>query len=121
MKVAPGAGVEPLLERLTEAGWAQVGFWGSFWGPAVAPAVDHRLVGDARVIGAIGHAGRRPRAAIAELVLAGIADRPAAGGFLQLHDRAALTHRHDIVELGQRLDMQVGHHVGGGPDRKSGV
>jgi GNAT superfamily N-acetyltransferase len=37
MEVAPGAGVEPLLERLAAAGWAQVGFWGSFSGPAVAP------------------------------------------------------------------------------------
>lgn len=38
-EVPPIAGVEPLLERLTEAGWAQVGFWGSFWGPAEAPSL----------------------------------------------------------------------------------
>jgi GNAT superfamily N-acetyltransferase len=37
-EVAPVAGVEALLERLTKAGWTQVGFWGSFQGPAVAPA-----------------------------------------------------------------------------------
>jgi GNAT superfamily N-acetyltransferase len=35
-EVAPAAGVEPLLERLTAAGWAQVGFWSSFHGPAIA-------------------------------------------------------------------------------------
>jgi GNAT superfamily N-acetyltransferase len=36
-EVAPVAGIEPLLEHLTTAGWAQVGFWGSFHGPAIAP------------------------------------------------------------------------------------
>jgi len=38
-EVAPAFGVEPLLERLTAAGWAQIGFWGSFHGPAIAPSV----------------------------------------------------------------------------------
>jgi hypothetical protein len=38
-EVGPVSGVEPLLERMTAAGWAQTGFWSSFWGPAVAPPV----------------------------------------------------------------------------------
>lgn len=36
-EVAPGAEMERLLERMAAAGWAQVGFWASFHGPAVAP------------------------------------------------------------------------------------
>ena len=38
-EVAPVSGIEPLLERLTAAGWAQIGFWGSFHGPAIAPSM----------------------------------------------------------------------------------
>ena len=36
-EVAPAAGVEALLERLSAAGWSQAGFWCSFHGPAAAP------------------------------------------------------------------------------------
>ena len=36
-EVAPAAGVDALLERLSAAGWSQAGFWCSFHGPAVAP------------------------------------------------------------------------------------
>jgi hypothetical protein len=36
-EVAPGPGVEALMEQLSAAGWSQAGFWCSFHGPAVAP------------------------------------------------------------------------------------
>ncbi len=36
-EVAPVPGAASLLERLTAAGWAQTGFWGSFCGPPAPP------------------------------------------------------------------------------------
>src|SRR6476646_2681065 len=56
------------------------------------------LVGDARVIGAIGQAGDRPAAAEEEIRLAGIADRPAAGFLGELEQGPALTHGNDVVD-----------------------
>src|SRR5262245_60093723 len=65
--------------------------------PAVAPHIGG-LIGDARMIGAVGQAGQRLAAAEEEVGAAGIADRPAAGVLVELEQRAALTDRDDIVD-----------------------
>src|ERR1043165_1212116 len=71
--------------------------------PPVAPGC-RRLVGDARVIAAIGN----PRGGLAateeEVGLARIADRPAALVVVELEQRAALSDRDDILD---RLDLRL--------------
>src|SRR5690349_15402369 len=57
-----------------------------------------RLIGHARVIGAVGQAGHRLTAAEEEVRLAGIADRPTAGVFGELEQGAALADRNDVIE-----------------------
>src|SRR5436190_13972272 len=64
---------------------------------AVATQV-RRLIGDARVIGAVGQAGHGLAAAEEEVGAARIADRPAAGHLVQLEQRAPLADRNDVVE-----------------------
>ena len=80
--------------------------------PPVAAHVG-RLVGDARVKGAIGQGGDGPPAAEEEVGLAGIADRPAAGLFGQFEQGPALTHGDHVVdELRLRLYFDVGNGIG---------
>src|SRR6476646_9026343 len=75
--------------------------------PPVAAHVG-RLVGDARVKGAIGQGGDRPPAAKEEFGLAGIADRPAAGLLGQFEQGPALTHGNHVVdEFRLRLSVEV--------------
>ena len=74
---------------------------------AVAPYVG-RLIGDARMIGAVGQAGDAMAAAEEEIGTAGIADRPAAGLLGELEQRPALAERNDVVDhLGFRLGIEL--------------
>src|ERR1700722_6990007 len=52
----------------------------------LAAAVAGRLVGDPRVVRAIGQAGQRLAAAEEEFRTGGIADRPVAGGLVQFQE-----------------------------------
>src|SRR5215469_17520632 len=74
--------------------------------PFVAAAVGRRLIGDARVIGAVGQSGDRIAAAEKEMAAAGVADRPAAGLLVQFQDSAALTDRNDVADQ-FRLGLQL--------------
>src|SRR5690606_3069290 len=74
--------------------------------PLLAPAVGRRLIGDARVIRAIGQLVRGLAAAEKELAAAGIADRPAAGMLAELQQGLALLHR-DLDQLRLRLHVVV--------------
>ena len=65
-----------------------------------------RLIGDARVMRAIGQAGERLAAAEEEFRARGIADRPVAGGLVQFQQRQPLAHRHHIVE-GDRIRLHL--------------
>jgi two-component system phosphate regulon response regulator PhoB len=73
--------------------------------PPIAAQVG-RLIGDTRMIRAIGQAGRRLTAAEEEVRAAGIADRPPAGRLRELEQRAPLTDRNDVVE-----DLRLGLHI----------
>src|SRR6266404_173612 len=65
-----------------------------------------RLVGHARVIGAIGQAGDGLPAAKEEVGLPGIPNRPAAGFLRELEQATALAERDNVVdELRLRLDI----------------
>ncbi len=64
---------------------------------ALAAAILRRLVGHARVMHAVRGANVGTSAAIAEVGRRGIAQRPAAHAFAQLHDGHALRHRDDDV------------------------
>src|SRR6185437_7536507 len=75
---------------------------------AFAAPIGGWLIGDARVIGAIGQAGDRIAAAEEEIAAARIADRPPAGLLVQLKQRAALADRNDVVDqlrFGLGLDL----------------
>src|SRR5438105_2289489 len=75
--------------------------------PAIAAQIGG-LIGDARVIGAIGQAADRWTAAKIEIRVARIADRPPACLFGQLQQAAALPDRNDIINLlGLRLRIKV--------------
>src|SRR6476620_8650836 len=63
----------------------------------LAAAVAGRLIGAARVVRAVGQAGQRLAAAEEEFRAGGIADRPVAGGLVQLQQRSPLAHRHHIA------------------------
>src|SRR3569623_3326721 len=76
--------------------------------PAITPTVARGLVGDARMVRAIGQATKRLSAAEKELAAARIAARPVAGVFRQFEQGAALVHRHHVVErdrIGYGLDL----------------
>src|SRR3569833_690939 len=76
--------------------------------PAITPTVARGLVGDARMVCAIGQATERLAAAEKELAAARIADRPVAGLFRQFEQGAALVHRHHVIErdrIGFGLDL----------------
>ena len=64
----------------------------------LAAAVGGGLIGDARVVRAIGQAVECLAAAEEEFRARGIADRPVAGGFAEFEQRQPLAHRHDIVD-----------------------
>ena len=72
----------------------------------LAPAIGRRLIGDARVMRAIGQARERLAAAEEEVRACGIADRPVAGGFVQFEQRQPLAHRHHIV-IGDRIGLEL--------------
>src|SRR4029079_6339293 len=75
---------------------------------AVTPTIDHRLIRDARVIAAVGHALDRLTAAEEELGRARIADRPTALVVVELKQRATLPDRNDVLdELGLGLDLEL--------------
>ena len=74
-------------------------------GAPFAPPLGQRLIGDARVIGAIGQALLVLAAAIDEVGRPGIADRPAAGRLGELQDRDPRPHRHDV---GERIEVVFG-------------
>src|SRR5882724_12706878 len=60
----------------------------------LAAAIARRLVGDARMMRAIGQAGEGLAAAEEEFRTGGIADRPVTGGLVELQLRQSLAHRH---------------------------
>src|SRR5436309_1244134 len=68
--------------------------------PERSPVAAHmgRLIGDARVVRAIGQAGDGLAAAQEEVGMAWIADRPAAGLLIEFEQRAALAERDDVVD-----------------------
>src|SRR5215471_21410597 len=68
--------------------------------PERPPVAAHmgRLIGDARVVRAVGQAGDGLAAAKKEVGMAGIADRPAAGLLVELEQGAALAKRDDVVD-----------------------
>src|SRR5438105_12030981 len=72
----------------------------------LAPAVAGGLVGDARMMCAVGQAGQRLAAAEKEIRAGGIADRPMASGFIQFQQRHSLAHWNDIV-VGDRIGFQL--------------
>ena len=72
----------------------------------VAPTIRRRLIGDARVVRAVGKARERLAAAEEEVGAARIADRPMAGVLGQFQKRLALAHRHDVVE-GDRIGLDL--------------
>src|SRR5947209_14374552 len=98
----------------------------------LAPAVAGGLVGNARMMRAVGQAGQRLAAAKEEIRAGGIADRPMASGLIQFQQRYSLAHWNDIV-VGDRIRFQLDfesmrqrgiaarsgtgdpHHVLGGP------
>ena len=71
----------------------------------LAAAVAGRLIGDPRVMRAIGQAGQRLAAAEEEFRTGGIADRPVAGGLVEFQQRQPLAHRHHVV-VGDRIRLQ---------------
>src|SRR5262249_22215529 len=73
----------------------------------VAAALRYRLIGDPRVEAAIGQSLDGLAAAEEEIRGARIADRPAARAFVQFEDRAALSHRDDVLDDG-RLGLDLG-------------
>src|SRR5262249_53456048 len=78
--------------------------------PERSPVAAHmgRLIGDARVVRAIGQAGDGLAAAKEEVGVAWIADRPAAGLLVELEQRAALADRDDVVDqLRLQLDIEL--------------
>src|SRR5262249_33460744 len=66
--------------------------------PERPPVAAHmgRLIGDARVVRAVGQAGDGLAAAKEEIGMAWIADRPAAGLLVELEQRAAAANRRDV-------------------------
>src|SRR5215468_6632107 len=77
--------------------------------PERPPVAAHmgRLIGDARVVRAVGQAGDGLAAAKEEVGMAGIADRPAAGLLVELEQRAALAKRDDVIdEFRLQLDLE---------------
>ena len=70
----------------------------------LAAAVAGRLVGDARVMRAIGQALQRLAAAEEEFRTGGIADRPVAGGLVEFQQRQPLAHRHHVI-VGDRIRL----------------
>src|SRR6516165_8332928 len=77
--------------------------------PERSPVAAHmgRLIGDARVVRAIGQAGDGLAAAKEEIGIAWIADGPAAGLLVEFEQRAALAERDDVVEqLRFQLDIE---------------
>src|SRR5580692_10707279 len=75
---------------------------------AIAAAVARRLIGDPRMVAAIGRAGAGLTAAEEEVGAARISNRPAASVFGQLEDGAALAERNDIVDqLRLRLLLEI--------------
>src|SRR5262245_2155848 len=75
--------------------------------PVAAP-VGGRLVGHARVIGAIGQLADGLAATEEEVLCAGIADRPAAFGVRELEQGTALSNRDDVLQrLGLRLRLEL--------------
>src|SRR5262249_31205607 len=78
--------------------------------PKRSPVAAHmgRLIGDARVVRAIGQAGDGLAAAKEEVGMAWIADRPSTGLLVELEQRAALADRDDVVDqLGLQLDIEL--------------
>src|SRR5499433_3614362 len=78
--------------------------------PERSPVAAHmgRLIGDARVVRAIGQAGDGLAAAKEEVGMAWIADRPSTGLLVELEQRAALADRDDVVDqLGLQLDIEL--------------
>src|SRR2546430_8476890 len=75
-----------------------------------------RLIGDARVIGAVGQARERLAAAEEEVGATGIADRPAAGLLGEFEQCAALTEWDDVVD-----QLGLGLHIKFVGVRKRGV
>src|SRR5499426_4308473 len=77
--------------------------------PERSPVAAHmgRLIGDARVVRAIGQAGDGLAAAKEEVGMAWIADRPAAGLLVELEQGAALAERDDVVEQ-LRFQLDIG-------------
>ena len=65
-----------------------------------SPVAAHlgRLIGDARVMGAVGQAGDRLATAEEEVGANGIADRPAAGLLGEFKQCAALTEWDDVID-----------------------
>src|SRR5215470_673499 len=77
--------------------------------PERSPVAAHmgRLIGDARVVRAIGQAGDGLAAAKEEVGMAWIADGPAAGLLVEFEQGAALAERDDVVEqLRFQLDIE---------------
>src|SRR5712664_1237438 len=72
----------------------------------LAAAIARRLIGDPRVMCAIGQAAQRLAAAEEEFRTGGIADRPVAGRLIQFQQRQPLTHRHHIV-VGDGIRFQL--------------
>ena len=72
----------------------------------VPPAVRSRLIGDARVMCAVGQARERLAAAEVEIGSGRIADGPVAGPLAQFQKRQALAQRHDIV-IGDRIARRL--------------
>src|SRR5215471_3735478 len=78
--------------------------------PERPPVAAHMggLIGDARVVRAIGQAGDGLTAAKEEIGMAWIADRPAAGLFVELEQCAALADRDDVIDqLRFQLDIEL--------------
>src|SRR5277367_992810 len=74
----------------------------------IATPVARRLIGHARVIGAVGQSAERIAAAEEKVAAAGIADRPAAGLLVQFKNGTALADRNDVVDqfrLGFAFDV----------------
>src|SRR5690242_4244433 len=77
---------------------------------AIAATIGGRLIGDARVIIAVGQALDGRAAAKEELGAAGIADRPTALAVIELEQRAALPDRNDVLHhFGLGLDVLLIH------------
>src|SRR5579872_4383751 len=69
-------------------------------------AVARRLIGDARMVRAIGKAGQRLAAAEEEFRTRGVANRPMTGGIAQFKQRQSLVDWHDIV-VGDRIGVEL--------------